>query len=106
MGLKREQVRERFNIEGDLWQDFAVSSDKLQSCCVCCSNRSADRNAQASMFCMSCTVAQMNTELKDRAAKVNLGKPIGYQPQTQGMVYLPPNQQPQVQEKKPTQQGV
>ena len=73
------------------------------------------------MFCMSCTVAQMNTELKDRAAKVNLGKPIGYLPQTQGMVYLPPTQQPQVQqpqlpqttpqqpqlqEKKPTQQGV
>ena len=69
------------------------------------------------MFCMSCTVAQMNTELKDRAAKVNLGKPIGYLPQTQGMVYLPPNQQPQIpqatpqqqpqiQEKKPTPQGV
>lgn len=65
----------------------------------------------------------MNTELKDRAAKVNLGKPIGYQPQTQGMVYLPPNQQPQpqsqlqqpqpqpqqqpqLQEKKLAQQGV
>jgi hypothetical protein len=58
----------------------------------------------------------MNSEIKDRAAKENLVKPIGYQPQTQGMVYLPPNQQPQVQqaapqqpqlsEKKSTPQGV
>lgn len=40
----------------------------------------------------------MNSELKDRAAKEQLTKAIGYQPQTQGMVYLPPNQQPQLQQ--------
>lgn len=73
---------------------------------------------QASMFCRPCTLAQMNSEMKSRAAKEQLTKAIGYQPQTQGMAYLPPNQQPQVsqqpplqpqppvQEKKSTQQGV
>ena len=73
---------------------------------------------QVSSFCMPCGLAQMNSEMKSRAAKEQSTKAIGYQPQTQGMVYLPPNQQPQVQlqppaqpqpqlqEKKSTQQGV
>lgn len=45
----------------------------------------------------------MNSEMKDRAAQEQLAKVIGYQPQTQGMVYLPPNQQPQIQQ-QPTPQ--
>ncbi|GAB7328469.1 hypothetical protein MBLNU13_g00439t1 [Cladosporium sp. NU13] len=93
--FKREEMRKRFAIDGDFCEDIA-----------------------ASMFCRPCTLAQMNSEMKSRAAKEQLTKAIGYQPQTQGMVYLPPNQQPQVsqqpplqpqppvQEKKSTQQGV
>ena len=73
---------------------------------------------QVSMFCKPCGLAQMNSEMKSRATKEQLTKAIGYRPQAQGMVYLPPNQQPQLQqqppiqpqpqlqEKKPTQQGV
>lgn len=76
------------------------------------------KTMQASMFCGPCTLAQMNSEMKSRAAEEQSTKAVGYQPQTQGMVYLPPNQQPQIQqqppikpqpqlqEKKSTQQGV
>ena len=76
------------------------------------------KTTQVSTFCMECTLAQMNSEMKSRAAEEQLTKAVGYQPQTQGMVYLPPNQQPQLQqqppiqpqpqlqEKEPTQQGV
>jgi hypothetical protein len=74
------------------------------------------KTTQVTCFCLECGLAQMNTELKDRSRKEHLVNPIGYQPQTQGMVYLPPNQQPQVQqatpqqpqlsEKKSTPQGV
>jgi hypothetical protein len=47
----------------------------------------------------------MNSELKDRAAKENLAK-IGYQPQTQRMVYQPPIQQAQLPQATPQQPQV
>lgn len=59
---------------------------------------------QVSMFCTQCGLAQMNSEMKDRAAQELLAKGIGYQSQTTGMVYQPPNQQPQLQLQPPVQQ--
>lgn len=48
-----------------------------------------DLAIQASYFCYPCTLAQMETEIKDRAAllKHSSGKAEGYSQQPGGMAY-------------------
>ena len=71
--MKRGEIRERFNIEGDGFKDC------LLACC-----------------CTPCEMAQAETELKDRAATAKIaggaGSKIGYEsvPQDQKMMYQAP----------------
>ncbi|KAM0722285.1 hypothetical protein Q7P37_001726 [Cladosporium fusiforme] len=75
MMLKRTAMREHFNIEGDVCRDGMVS-----------------------LCCTPCGVAQMNTEMKDRAEKAHLMPQHGYV-QPQGMAYQQPYpQQPYQQQ--------
>jgi hypothetical protein len=118
MAFKREEMRARLGIEGDMCQDILVSPDKLVNRLLALLFEVLTGMTQVSVFCKPCSLAQMNSEMESRAAQEQLLKPIGYQPQTQRMVYQPPNQQPQlqlqppvqpqpqVQEKKSTPQGV
>ena len=55
----------------------------------------ANREIKASYFCFPCTLAQMETEVKDRAAQAHLmgGNTEGYSQHNGGMVYgQQPNQ--------------
>lgn len=57
--------------------------------------RFADDGGQVSLCCTPCGIAQMNTEMKDRAEKAQLLPPQGYQAHPQGMTYQQPQPQPQ-----------
>lgn len=80
--LRRQELRQRLSLRGD-------------GCTDCL----------ASYFCAPCSLAQMETELKDRAQKAQSASDMqrqqqqdttGYYPvqQQQGMVYAQPGQQP------------
>jgi len=103
MAFKREEMRVRFGIEGDMCQDILVSPDKLLNRLLALLFEVLTGMTQVSLFCKPCGLAQMNSEMKSRAAQEQLSKPIGYPPQTQRMVYQPPNQQPQLLQTTPQQ---
>ncbi|KXT11287.1 hypothetical protein AC579_1671 [Pseudocercospora musae] len=70
--LKRMELRERFGIQGNGCTDCLVS-----------------------YFCTPCTLAQMETELKDRAASAQGGRgtqDAGYVAPSDNMTYQPPSE--------------
>lgn len=101
MMIKRAAMREHLNIEGDMCRDAMVSFPNHSV-----SERKLTAESQVSMCCTPCGVAQMNTEMKDRAEKAMLLPQHGYQSHPQGMAYQQqPYPPPQPQQHYPQQQG-
>lgn len=95
MMFRREQLRERFGIPGDLFKDCIVSFPRP----IFQMRLGLTLLRQISYCCTPCAIAQMNTEMKKRAEQAHLNpQQMGYQPQTQRMVYQAPQEKhtPQV----------
>jgi Cys-rich protein (TIGR01571 family) len=101
--FKREEVRERFNIKGNLCEDCLVSlgeSNPAQLAVEMLTGE-GDRHRVSARLAVS---PRMNTELKLRAEKEHANPQIGYQAQTQRMVYQQPHQPPVVLQPAPQQE--
>ena len=86
--FKRGDMRAKFGIQGDGCTDCLVRPTLPND------RKCADSVLQASYFCFPCTLAQMETEIKDRAALLqhSAGKPEGYSQPQGGMAYQQPGQ--------------